>query len=299
MSDRYERRGLTLVELLVVLAIISTIAALSAATTLKFIGVQQASNTRTTLTKLQGQLDTHWAEVTRQANDEPIPDTLRQNADFAAMAGDDSHAARRARVVYVKLKQRQVFPATFDEAFNPYPLPPLSPYVTFLRGLGVTGSTQATWPVESAICLLMALERATGDGGVKVEDMGLGTLAVTLPNGTQTACLVDAWETPLGFCRWPTGSRELNPSGAARGRNDASDPEGLLNTPGWLAGPGAPLFRRLCHDVPARAANAGPSSYKLTPLVASAGPDRKLDLAPGTFQSVGLGVNDNLQSNRW
>jgi prepilin-type N-terminal cleavage/methylation domain-containing protein len=294
MSDRKSRLGLTLVELLVVLAIISTVAALSAATALKFIGTQQVSNTKTTLGKLQGQLDAQWAEVTRRVREEPIPETLRANPDFAAMAGDDAYAARRARVIYVKLKQRQAFPMSFDEALNPYPLPPLSPYVTFLRNLGIKGSSAATQPFESAVCLLMALERTPADGGVKPEDMGLGTLAVTLPGGAQTPCPVDAWETPLAFCRWPTGCPELNPSGPAAGRNDACDTEGLLNTPGWLASPGAALFRRLCHDLPPRAVNAGPSSYRLTPIVASAGPDRKMDLAAVTLQPTGAGANDNL-----
>jgi prepilin-type N-terminal cleavage/methylation domain-containing protein len=294
MSDRKRRRALTLVELLVVIAIISTVAALSAATTLKFLGVQQVNNTRTTLAKLQGQVEARWAEVTRRARDESIPEVLRANPDFAAMAGDDARSARRARVIYVKLRQRQAFPMTFDEALNPYPLPPLAPYVTFLRGLGVSGSTPTTQPFESAVCLLMALERAPGDGGVKPEDMGLAPLPVTLPGGVRTPCLVDARETPLAFCRWPTGCVELNPGGPSPGWNDACDPEGLLNVPGWLAGPGAALFRRLCHDVPARPANAGPSSYFATPMLASAGPDRRMDLLPATLLPAGAGANDNL-----
>ena len=296
MSDRKYRRGVTLIELLVVIAIISTVVALSAATTLKFIGTQQVSNTRTTLTKLQGQLDAGWNDVTRRAKDEPLPETMRANADFAAMAGDDTHAARRARVVYVKLKQRQAFPMTFDEALNPYPLPALSPYVTYLRSLGITRSTPATQPYESAVCLAMALERATGDGGARPEDMGLPLMSLTLSDTIQMPYLVDAWETPLVFSRWPTGCRELNPSGATAGRNDAGDPEGFLNAPAWLIGPGATAFRRLCHDLPTRRANAGPSSYRLVPIVASAGPDRKLELAAGTLLPTGVGANDNLYS---
>src|SRR5262249_19329624 len=137
-GHRAGRRGFTLIELLVVISILVLLVALSAAATLKFMGVQQGSNTKTALVKLQSQLDAQWAAVTQRAKDESIPDSVRDNADFAAMAGSDAHADARARVLYIKLKQRQMFPMTFDEALNPYPLPPLKPYVVSLQGLGVT-----------------------------------------------------------------------------------------------------------------------------------------------------------------
>lgn len=287
------RRAFTLIELLVVLALIATVAALSVAATMKFIGVQQASTTRTALTKLQTQLEAHWAEAIRRAKEEPIPDSVRQHPDFAAMVGNDAHANARARVIYVKLKLRQAFPMTFDEALNPHPLPALSPYVTALRNLGIARSTPETLPYESAICLRLALERAPGDGGVKVEDLGVPTIPVTVPGG-QATCFVDAWDSPVVFCRWPTGCPELNPNGPSAGRNDPGDPEGLLNVPAWTTSPGAMLFKRLCHDVPGRQGNAPASSYKLVPLVVSAGGDRRLEMALRTLLPEGAGSRDNL-----
>src|SRR5262245_4623013 len=147
---RRQARGFTLIELLVVLSIIAVLAALSAAATARFVGVQQASNTRATLAQLQSRLDAQWAAVTRRAKEEAIPPQLRGNPDFLAMAGADAHADPRARVVHVKLRLRQAFPASFDEALNPYPLPPLAPYAALLRGLGVRGSTPETRPYESS-----------------------------------------------------------------------------------------------------------------------------------------------------
>jgi prepilin-type N-terminal cleavage/methylation domain-containing protein len=290
------RRGFTLLELLVVVSILTVLAALSAAAALKFLGVQQGANTKTALVKLQSALDAQWAAVTQRAKDEPIPDGVRAKADFLAMAGNDLHATARARVLYVKLKQRQAFPMTFDEALNPSPLPPLQPYAAFLRGLGVTRSSPVTRPYESAVCLLLALERAPGGGGVKVEDLGVGTVTatLTLANGKQVNYLADGWKSPLVFCRWPTGSKELNPNGPAAGRNDPGDPEGLLNVPGWLATPALATFRLYCHDLPPR--TGGPTSFKLVPLIASAGPDKKLDLNPSTLEELGPGAKDNLYS---
>jgi hypothetical protein len=282
--------------LLVVVAIIGILVAISTSAVFKFIVTQRTANTRAGLGQIASRLETQWSEVTRKARDEPLPSSLLSNPDFLAMAGGDTHDVARARVVYVKLRQRQAFPMTFDEALNPAPLPPLKPYKAYLNGLGVTRSDPQTAPYESAICLLMALERSPGSAGVKAEDLG-GTASLALPGG-EARYLVDAWKTPLAFCRWPTGDQQLNPQGAAPGRNDPDDPDGLLNIPAWLATPGVTVFRRLCHDLPARASGAGPSSYRLAPLIVSAGPDRDLALDPRSFQPQGPGARDNLSSDR-
>jgi prepilin-type N-terminal cleavage/methylation domain-containing protein len=290
------RSAFTLLELLVVVAIVGILVALSTSAVFKFISTQRTASTRAALGQIATRLDTQWSEVTRKAHDEPLPSYLLANPDFLAMVGGDTHDVARARVVYIKLRQRQAFPMTFDEALNPAPLPRLKPYAVYLNDLGVARSTSQTAPYESAICLLMALERSPGSAGVKAEDLG-GTATLALPGG-EARYLVDYWRTPLAFCRWPTGDQQLNPQGPSPGRNDPDDAEGLLNIPAWLATPGAPLFRRLCHDLPARATGAGPSSYRLAPLVVSAGPDRDLALDPRTFRPLGPGANDNLSSNR-
>jgi prepilin-type N-terminal cleavage/methylation domain-containing protein len=291
-SGELGRRGFTLIELLVVVSIIAVLLALSAAATIKYIGVQQASNTKTALTKLQSQLDSQWAAVTQRAKDETIPDNIRASIQ-TSMAGSDPNATARTRVIYVKLKQRQMFPMTFDEAINPSPLPPLKPYVDYLNGLGVNGSAPATQPFESAVCLLMALERAPSGGGVSTETLGIGTniTGFTLPGGQQVNVLVDAWKSPLVFCRWPSGSTELNPNGATAGRNDPGDPQGLLSNPAWANTAGAQTFANFCHPVVAG------KSYKLAPMIASAGPDKKLGLDPKTLAELpGPDAKDNLYS---
>jgi prepilin-type N-terminal cleavage/methylation domain-containing protein len=294
--DGEPRRAFTLIELLVVLAIIGVLLALSGSALFKFIDTQRTANTRAALGQIDSRLEAQWAEVTRKARDEPLPAELLKNADFLAMAGGDTHDVARARVVYIKLRQRQAFPMTFDEALHPAPLPPLKPYVAYLGSLGILRSSSGTARFESAVCLLMALERSSGGGGIKAEDLGR-TASLALPGG-EARYFVDAWGTPLAFSRWPTGDPRLNPQGAAAGRNDPDDPDGLLNIPAWLATSGVTVFRRCCHDLPARAPGAGPSSYRLTPLVVSAGPDRDLALDPRTFQPLGPGARDNLYSDR-
>src|SRR4051812_10694443 len=62
------RAGFSLTELLVVMAIITVLLTLSAAATLKYINVQQQSNTEATVRKVQALVEQHWRAVKDQAN---------------------------------------------------------------------------------------------------------------------------------------------------------------------------------------------------------------------------------------
>ena len=52
------------------------------------------------------------------------------------MAGNDPN---RARVIWVKLRLKQTFPDTFNEALNPVPMPPLPYYQSVLGAAGLHG----------------------------------------------------------------------------------------------------------------------------------------------------------------
>src|SRR5262249_47702093 len=155
LASRYgaRRRGaFTLVELLVVLSIIAILIALSAAATLRFLGVQPATDTRTQLQRLDSTLRTQWSAVADQARKEPIPADIRPAIE--AIAGGDTE---RTRVIWVKLRLKQAFPTSFAEALNPAPLQALPAYQSFLTQLQYTAQTPPG-PFDSAACLLMALQ---------------------------------------------------------------------------------------------------------------------------------------------
>jgi type II secretory pathway pseudopilin PulG len=285
------RGGFTFVELLVIILIIAILLALGASAVLRFMGSQQVDTTRTELTTIQRQLDSQWQQVTRQAQTEGIPPAV-ESWIRANLAGADANADKRVRVIYIKLKQRQMFPMTFDEALNPAPLPPLQPYVSYLNAVGITKSDPSTAALEPAVCLLMALGRAPGGGGVQGEDLGPFAGDLGLPNNLTIRGLVDSWRQPLWFCRWPTDLPDMNPNGQPRAgtRNDPADPDGLLESPAWLNTPAAAAFQSLLHKV-------GPAgtSYRLAPVIASAGVDRTMGLDPRTF-AASAGSGDNLYS---
>ncbi len=278
------RGAFTLMELLVVIAIIAALAALSAAATLKFIGSQQESNTKSTLNKTKSQVDKAWSKVKDQAYQETIPPAYLPG--IQALAGSDANATGRVRVIYVKLKLRQAFPMNFNEALNPAPLPPLPAYTTYLNSVGVTGSTGA--PYESSACLLMALQRGVSGAGIDPSELTAGGATGSIGSLTY---LNDAWGRPIFFTRVPTGCPVLNPNGPQPGANDPGDPLGYLNSGSWPQNCrttfSAITLQQLAPP-PTPPSNIA-LSYKLAPMVASGGPENwaktnLLTFHPITFQ---------------
>jgi prepilin-type N-terminal cleavage/methylation domain-containing protein len=292
LRSHYRRVGFTLIELLVVIAIIAALMALTASAVIKFMAVQQTNNTQSTLNKVQSVLNRQWAAAKDQAWKETIPATV-QTFIQANLAGTDANVAGRTRVIYVKLRMRQLFPMNFDEAINPAPLPAIPGYVTYLSQLGVTGSTGANY--ESAACLLMALTRAQSGGGADSADLAGGgaSTSFTLPSGNSIRALADAWQQPLYFTRVPAGYTPLNPipyPTGSPGINDPGDPQGYLNAGGWPKTANTSLFTLLTLQ-PLAAQNC---SYKLVPMVASGGPNRKLEVDATWFSGSPI---DDLFSN--
>ena len=287
------RRAFTLIELLVVIAIIAALMALTASVVMKFLGSQQQANTQSTLDRTQGKLNVAWSKVKDAAWKETIPpavhDWIKTN-----LAGTDANAEGRIRVIYVKLRLRQVFPMSFNEALNTNPvspLPPLPAYVTYLNKLGITGNIaglSASDNFESSACLLMALQRGQSGAGFDPADLTAGgsTGSYAAPKGS-LPYLTDAWNQPLHFSRVPVKNYALNPGGLPKtGNNDPNDPQGFLQTPNWGITYG-PLFEKLT----LQALATGNTSYRIAPLLCSSGPDKTLQTNPITFEPT-LGSDD-------
>lgn len=289
------RRGFTLIELIVIIAIIAALMALTASAVIKYMLVQQVNNTQTTLNKVQSVLNRQWSAAKDQAWKEPIPTSVQSymTSPTTNLVGNDANVEGRMRVIYVKLRMRQMFPMNFNEALNPAPLPPIPGYVTYLNQLGVSSSSGANY--ESAACLMMALQRAQSGGGVDSADLGGGgsSKAFTLPSGNSIRAFADPWGQPIYFTRVPAGYPPLNPgSNGLPGINDPGDPQGYLNALGWPKTANTTLFTQLTLQ-PLAAQNC---SYKLLPMVASSGPDQKMS-DPIHFSMTQTIDNDNLYSN--
>lgn len=300
------RRGFTLVEMLVVVAIIGILVSLTAVAVFRLIGTQQSSNTKTELTRLETEFQKEYRSAADKIRKEPIPTpgSVMGNVYYNTvlpMAGGDR---LRAQVIWTKLRLKQTFPNNFNEALNPAPMPPLSYYKNTLTVVGyTTANTTTPQPWESSACLLLALQRGEDGAGVSPETLGINSFIANYatPNGQSIQGLVDGWHNPIQFCRWPVNSTVLNPGGAAQSgdKNDPDDPSGLLVSTTWQTAPGNPngytQFQTYCHPVPMHTAGQEATTYRIYPLIASPGPDGQLGLNPITFQTTNAAqAADNL-----
>lgn len=293
--SRRPRLAFTIIELLLVIAIIGVLVGLTAGAVIRLMGTAQASSTQAGVKKVQSALVRQWNEIKDKATKDPIPAAYKPT--LVALAGGDE---KRARVIWVKVKLLRDFPMSFNEALNPITLGAgvtmPSPYKNKLNQLGIVAGNELPPEQQSAVCLHLALlER----GGLASEELTKGvTTTLTATNGSRVPAFADAWSSPLLFCRWPTGDPFLNPGSVAQsGFNDPEDPQGLLNDPAWSSSANAATFMSLCHVIPVRATQAAPpSSYKLQPLVVSAGPDRTLGLSPADFSILPVS-NTNYYDN--
>src|SRR5437016_6145027 len=119
---RRSRSGFSLVELMIVLAIIAVVVSLAASASMQVITRQKATNTELTIQKINDALKAHWRAVIEQAKNEPIPDNILSS--LLVMASGDPRnvdpnnveTRRRAQLIWTKLRLKQQFPMNFTEA---------------------------------------------------------------------------------------------------------------------------------------------------------------------------------------
>lgn len=297
------RAGFTLIELLIVITIIAGLLALTASATMRVIGVQQERSTETIVKKVADVFDKHWKAVIAKAYEEPIPDAiLPALLNRAGPASSPEEQAKRARVLYVKLRLQQQFPMRFSEINNPtliqvpnIRLPVVPTYVKAIQGL--SGNPNE----ECSICLLLALSQSRSGIVTNLEDFGANAIN-TLGNGGKG--FVDSWSQPIVFCRWPVGNDEMNSSNPGKtGRQatfrDLQDPNGLLITGAWNKNGNAnrDWVNTNIHRIHE---NNVPKAYFNVPMIWSFGPDKKpgLNLSDMSFTGAPADANDNIYSFR-
>jgi prepilin-type N-terminal cleavage/methylation domain-containing protein len=275
LHDRTAKRiGFTLVELLVVIAIIAVLAGLATFGVFAMMGRTQARNTESTMKVVNKLLMDRWSTVIDEAKKET------PSSAVLALAGGDRD---RAKVIWVKVRLMEAFPAKYDEVNNPtvlnaYILPDqkfkshFAKYQTLLKGK--TGGV----PGESAACLLMVLKTLSPDG-VNIEDQLPYAVADTDGDGLKE--LVDGWGKPMHFTRFgiDAGVQAVNPALAATNStafkySDPTDPGGKLLTPNWYGSANRATFDSQFHIVarPPVAGHPGPDANYVIPVIV-AGPN--------------------------
>lgn len=306
------RTGFTLVELLVVLAIIAVLLSMTLGAVQQFRKTGGAKVTESNIKLVKTLLERQWSTVSEKAQRETITTLSTIMTNFA---GTDALKDLRARVIYVKLRQRQAFPMTFDEVLRATPptgaLPTLPAYKQQLNDLGYNSGNAASYPsvaVQNAVCLLMILEFGPGGGGATNNELtGATAKLVASPNLKDVRGLIDGYAQPLAFTRVPTGFANPNttlvkqpvgniahPKGASdREFADPADRDGHLAVSAWVTAIGSqPIFTNVMRYTP-----VADKSYKIMPVVASGGMDLQLGLDPTNFgTTTASAITDNKYS---
>lgn len=191
-GDRHDvalrRRGFTLIELMIVIAIIALLFSAIAVAAMYAIGGAKVAATRATIVKVQGLLQARIDSVLRKDPEKTLVDTLAVPTRFPNR--------KQAEVMARKFTFRQAFPQTWSEIATYYP--------NLLILSSETVPATVTAAAESSEVLLFLLTRANvlGYPPEGVDVFASAELGDTDSNGKME--LIDAWGNPLRFYRWPT-----------------------------------------------------------------------------------------------
>jgi prepilin-type N-terminal cleavage/methylation domain-containing protein len=194
------RGGFTIIELLVVMAIITILMALLAAAVYKMLAAPPQKNTETLIQKLALALEGQWTAVITSARSEKIDPGIWAQCQAAAGTPDPQPAMD----VYIQMRLVQEFPTSFAQAQGPGILPPIQPFAV-TNGQTAPFSPQGNNPTESSICLYLALMVA--HRGKEFDAGGLSPKEARTVPGTQLKGIYDYWDEPIQFSTYAVDPR--------------------------------------------------------------------------------------------
>ena len=187
--SQLRRSGFTMMELLIVIAVISILMTLLVSAAFSFIVNAKEAATATTITKVSGLIQ----ERIRSFHD-PVRDAEFKRAAERLFEPNQAFfgSAEVAEIFVRKQRFKQAFPQSFTEADSQR------------FGVAPTGVGYQS-RFESGILLYLILTKgetfgtpSPGDDAFSGPEVRISTETGGMP------CLVDAWGEPLRFYRWPT-----------------------------------------------------------------------------------------------
>lgn len=185
--DRSHRRGFTLVELLVVTAIILILIGLALGGIRAHVVNSRITATKTTIEKIHGLLDQRMDAFIKYYDKDQ---NLQNMNEFNQAMQEANQDAVLAKILAKKKLLRRFFPQNFTE---------------LSLSSGMTNSSAHTADTESAEVLYYILsQKGTVLGDAPIGQDSIEGLAVDDTDKDGLKEFVDGWGKPIRFYRWPT-----------------------------------------------------------------------------------------------
>lgn len=275
------RTGLTLIELLITITILATLAAVFLGVTNAAMESSRSARTKSTISKIHSLLMERWDNYSTRRIE------LNQGLDDAIAGLNPNvrgYVAADARLLATRELMKLEMPDRWSDVNNDPVLLAATPAITrfYRRQLSRISQGASNADVLSnqrAECLYMIVMNFTGDGEARTlfsrKDIGD-------TDGDGAREFLDGWGRPISFMRWPAGFAGTSylMTGDADADHDPFDPyrrdllqESQQLTPDDSAYANLGSLQGYVSNMRNRLRNTGISAYRLIPLIYSVGTD--------------------------
>jgi prepilin-type N-terminal cleavage/methylation domain-containing protein len=241
--DRSQPTGFTLVELMVVMAIMTILSAMIAVAVTGAQESARVAHTRAVITRIHTLLMDRYESYRSRR----LPIQITPGWTPAQAAQLRCNAIREL----MRMEMPDRWTDITDGPVTPG-LPRTAASVSYQTALAAAGSSPNT-TYQGADCLYFIVTMGLEENDV-LENFSQSDIG-TDPNNSSLRCFIDAWGNPIQFLRWAPGfTSPLQP--ATKTDRDQTDPTGQFGNP--------------------------PTTFALYPLIYSAGPDGYYDILADT-----------------